>query len=216
MFRTSGDRDDLASRRQELIEDLSTKIQLLGLSVTLVFDSQYQIGDSERTHFQDLEIIFTDHGETADERIVEEIKSEKYPASKITVVTSDKKLAWFARRSSAATIPAEVFIIWLNKRCSNLLRKRKEGIVKKKPLPVVVTPKKNIEIGSDDFYLKEFESRLSKIEAEKPPPKLVKKSKQKRKKIETPPDDDASKSLLDMERWLHIFERNLGNSKDVF
>lgn len=213
MFRTSGAYDDLASRRQQLIEELNFKTQLLDLEVTLVFDSQYQPGQGDRSHFQNLEILFTDEGETADECIVNEIKSEKYPASKITVVTSDKKLAWFARRCRATTVSTEEFIVWLNKRCRNRLRKRTEPITKPKVVPKAPspTPKKT----DDDYYLEEFQSRLLKLEAEQPQPpkKAIRKSKQKRKKLESPPDDDVSKSMLDMERWLYLFEKEVDSSQ---
>lgn len=237
MFRISTANNDISGQRQQLIEDLNSKAQFLNLNITVVFDSQYKLGNSERFHFQQLEIVYTDHGETADQRILEEIQSEKYPSSKITVVTSDKKLAWFARRCSAATESVEDFMSWVNKRCKNRVRQRRDGIVKPKqskktgisvtpsprtsslpPLPVLLVPKKVEKLvaiqapleHNEDFYLETFQARYAEIKekTKKAPTEPQKrKTKPKRKKIEASPEDEAEKGMLEMDRWLKIFER---------
>ena len=59
LFRTTYASEDLAFQRQQIILDLNKKIQVLNLDVTIVFDSQYHPGESERFHYNQLEIEFT-------------------------------------------------------------------------------------------------------------------------------------------------------------
>lgn len=219
MFRIARVHDDLSAFRQQLIEQLYDKIQDIDIDITIVFDAHYQAGESSRTHFQHMEIVFTEEGESADDRILEEIKAERYPR-RITVVTSDKKLAWFARRCSAKTESVEDFLYWLNKRHKNRLRQKKQAklsgvvprLIEPKPLP-----KKSSKPASNaspeqcgDYYLDAFQKEFAKIEASQPPPKAHKPPKQRKKpKIEPQPENPEDKALMDMERWLNIFERKL-------
>ena len=50
LFRIVHAGDDLKTQRDELIQDLIHKVNLLQLDVTLVFDSQYQNDEGSRTH----------------------------------------------------------------------------------------------------------------------------------------------------------------------
>lgn len=224
MFRLSTVRDDLSRFRQQFIEELNAKIHLLDLDITIVFDAQYQPGESSRSHYKNLEILFTDEGETADDRILEEIKGEKYQASRVTVVTSDKKLAWYARRCSAKTESAEDFIAWLNKRFKNRLRQRKADAIspsatKNFPPPKKTAVKKPSKPSKSatpeqcaDYYLEAFEKEFSKMEETAVHVKKVKaagkgKTRKPRKKVDPFAEEtQQDNALLDMERWLHIFE----------
>jgi len=153
LFRLNADPKNLTERRQQLINDLGTKAQLLNLQVTLVFDSQYQQGESTRSHYKELEILFTSYGETADDRIIEEVQAAAKP-KQIVVVTSDKKLAWFARRCEAQTQSIEDFNTWLEKRYRNLYRGKKE---KKEQSP-------GTKLETDiDRWLRLFEERHKRL-----------------------------------------------------
>ena len=59
--------EELQKQREAVISDLSKKISLLKLDASIVFDAAFQIGGASRTHYNDLEILFTAEGETADE-----------------------------------------------------------------------------------------------------------------------------------------------------
>lgn len=223
LFRVLHAGDDLPSQRQRMIEELNTKFQLLNLNATLVFDSQYQIGSSTRSHYQCLEILFSSHGETADERILDEIRVDLFPRQAV-VVTSDKKLAWFARRCSVKTESVEQFMEWVNKRYKNKLHQRptpakqqaSTALPKPKPPSAPVpkaTPEENF-----DYYLDQFQKQLN-LEASvgKTPLKNVTNNTQKPKKkgkskIKSPCGNPLLES--DTERWQRLFERNLEDPKN--
>lgn len=207
LFRSFLDESKLADVRQQIIKNLNEMAAFLKLEIILVFDAQHQMGDSSRSHYQHLEILFSAYGETADELILEEIKSKKYPKT-ITVVTSDKKLAWFARRCSARTESVEDFLNWLNRRYQNKIRRNEQEDSKQdQPAKKIKSPekKKHIPQASSspeecyDFYLSQFEDNLKVIEQEKMPPHPQVKPEQKR-------DVKRTDSINDMERWLKLFE----------
>ncbi len=206
LFRHYGVSDDFAKDRQGLIEELSKMVQLLELNVTLVFDAQHQHEGSSRSHFQRLEIVFSAHGETADELILHMIKSELHPNKK-TVVTSDKKLAWFARRCAAKTESIEHFVDWLNKRHHNKLQQLKRIPELKKT--VKPTPKKIKPLPTDhpeacfDFYLELFQKE---IEAQVPHESSGEPIRKKGKPLKHRPTE---KPLSEVERWRQIFENRL-------
>lgn len=212
MFRLLPSHDDLSEVRQKLIEDLAAKASFLNLNLTIVFDAQYHPSEGSRSHYQNLEILFTDEGEIADERILEEIRQENNP-SQVTVVTSDKKLAWFARRCRAATEPVEFFVTWLNKRFKNRVRHEKSA---KEPSfkPKKKTPPKRCKPSQEvlpekctEYYLEAFHKRLE--ETEKKLPVKESEPKKRRKKIEFSEEsqDIQDKGISDSERWLKIFEQ---------
>jgi uncharacterized protein len=212
MFRVLRAGDDLQAQREQIIQDLRQKIRFLSLDVTIVFDAQYREGESTRSHHNPLEIQFTGKGETADDQIIAELKRVKNPLLH-TVVTSDKKLAWLARRRGAKTETVEEFIAWLNKRYKNKLNQ-------KTPPPAQITPlpKKPKESSEDkipsqsssaeecfDFYLKQFEKEVQ----ESLPPKKTKPAEPKKRKKKL--EQNAPDGLTDMERWLKAFHRSLAN-----
>lgn len=190
MFRVVRAGDDLQSQRIKIIKDLNAKVHLLQIEATIVFDAQYQLGETSRTHFKDLEIFFTAEGETADEYILRHIKGVSHPEN-CTVVTSDKRLAWAVRRRLAKTESVEEFLGWLNKRFFNKIRhlKEKEELKPPKALHLPKKPvkrKKEIKEDPEDrlhYYLKIFEEKMGELKVEEP-----------------------KKRLSDYERWLKAFE----------
>ena len=118
LFRVLKSGDNLKSKREEITKNLETKIDILKLDCTLVFDSHYQEDDSTRSHYKSLEIVFTATGQTADEYILTELKQSKNPTQH-TVITSDKILARLCRMRLSKTESVEEFLCWLNKRYKN-------------------------------------------------------------------------------------------------
>lgn len=215
MFRILQATENFQSQRERIISDLSAKIQILDLDVTLVFDAKYQRGGLSRSHKHPVEIFFTAEGETADEFILNEIKSERKPSGH-TVVTSDKMLAYLARLHHSHAETVEHFISWLNRRYKNkLLRPEKEiktttkenkltahepAKTLKKP-PLASSP-----VECFDFYLSNFEKRLKEQVIEDRFNIVQEIPKKKKLKSHQPEEDDY---LSDMQRWLKAFENNL-------
>ena len=145
---------ELKDQRETLLADLSHKITHLNLDVTIVFDATSRLDDSNRSHLQDLEIVFTSHGQIADDYILSAIKHSPNPLQE-TVVTSDKKLAYSIRIHGGKTQSVTSFISWLNKK------------FEKKPTeisPQEETPspsKKTSVIEMKDYYQQIFEERLN-------------------------------------------------------
>lgn len=221
MFRLGRDENTLTTQRQQLISELNIKLKLLEVEATVVFDSQYQLGESSRSHFQHLEILFSAYGETADNCILEEIKSENNPHHTV-VVTSDKKLAWFARRCSAKTESVEQFMDWLNKRYKNKLRQQKEGVKAPKTLLVKEkisqphSPPKEPKASASaeecyDYYLAEFQKRFEElpVSREVTNAKTEKSAKKKGTEKKGIKKNSVSKKdsghVDDMTRWLRAF-----------
>jgi predicted RNA-binding protein with PIN domain len=230
LFRISRAAGELQKQRHGIIKDLETKINCIGLDATLVFDAQHYEGESVRRHLNQLEIVFTACGETADEYILDRLRESSDP-SKETVATSDKKLALLSRRRHAYTQSIEDFIAWLNKRYRNKLRGkdskksptlqplRPSKCTDKNPLtaePVgqVVRPRLNATIKECfEWYLKAFEQSYKDVIVELEPsseddeplyamPAIGTKRKKKLKKYDNP-------LVSDMERWLKVFERTI-------
>lgn len=215
MFRFIKAGSDIQSQRESLIKDLNIKIETIHLDAILIFDAQYQMGEGSRSHIKDLEIFFTTYGQTADEFILQKIKNDPTPAQ-ITVVTSDKKLAWLSRLRGAKTEPVDDFLKWLNSRYRNKIRKDKLTPI---PEKILETPPKRVFEPTTtssveechDFYLKRFEASYLEILSKEPvkkaneEPLSKKKIQKKLKKV------DPSKS--NEERWLEAFERDVSSDE---
>jgi predicted RNA-binding protein with PIN domain len=184
MFRAKRGSGDFQTYRENLIEELNEKIQTLELDAMIVFDAQYQFGLGSRSNYRYLTVCFTDTGETADDYLIEEIRSSPTPRQ-IILVTSDKKLAWRARQIQAKTMPVEEFMVTLNLQFKKKLKGEKKKIVKPPPQPQEHPPAVHQE-ESFNYYLKEFEKRFKEATSK-----------------EIPKERYKSES----DRWLNIFEK---------
>jgi predicted RNA-binding protein with PIN domain len=233
LFRLLHSSENLQSQREAFIVDLNKKISFLKLDVSIVFDSTFQIGGRERSHYDALEILYSAEGETADEYILDELKNALHPQQE-TVVTSDKKLAWRARNRSAQTQRVDEFIQWLNRTYKKKLRqlKKNESLP---PSPNTTAPhpisKHRPSIPSKDapleayadYYAQIFESELKEMDKEQeiskqiPSPKISssrkrtpRKPKQHRDPFQPPPTVEENEAT-EMERWLKTFEKRLSD-----
>lgn len=223
LFRLLRYDSDLRKQREQIIQNLSVKIEFLGLDATLVFDSQYQEGESTRGHLKSLEIFFTSEGETADEFIIQELKNCKDPR-KETVVTSDKKLAWRARRKAAQSESVEAFVEWLNIRCRNkrrnlqAKRQQTESLAPTSPPSAsaetmkTAPPSKAIPLEScSEYYASVFENKFNELAKEENDErqKKIERKAQKSKKRKTKPIEKEADFRSQEEKWLEIFEKRL-------
>lgn len=230
--------NDLQYERRSIIQDLNKKISLLKLDVSIVFDANFQIGESSRSHYDQLEIFFTAEGETADDYILNEIKNSFYP-QKETVVTSDKTLALRVRNRSAETQSVEEFMLWLNRSYKNKIHQLKKDkqkppssiaplITVTKPSHPLTTPKNTSIEAYTDYYTQIFESKWQEMvkeevvkEQETEKQKSLASSSSKRKKTSRKSKQslavspsEGEESMTEMERWLKIFEKRTFDDKD--
>lgn len=210
MFRILRAGGNLCDKRNQIVRDIHQKSAVLNLNITLVFDSQYQTNEFGKSHFRNLEIIFSDFGETADERILRELRNVANPQL-YTVVSSDKKLAWLARRRYLKTESVEVFIQWLNQRYRNRLKSIKKG-----PLPSTVSKLEKVQKIATiqesthvndcyDYYLDYFQQEYEHLEQAEGLKKDQRKAHKKSKK--NPKKTEQKEAILDVwEYWLKTFE----------
>ena len=232
LFRIKRTPHDLQKNRQSIIFDINKKSSMLKLAISMVFDSVHQEGESTRTHYDNLEILFTAKGETADEYILNALKYSSNPRQE-TVVTSDKQLAVLSRHYLAKTETVEAFIQRLNRTYEKKLSSSKKPhpeVKEKKTLPelkkasppatFIPTSATPLEKCAD-YYEQIFEAEWQEIQkneqllAEKEAALAALKPKARRpRKIEDPfaapllPEPSASN---EMERWLILFENRLIN-----
>lgn len=227
--------------RQEWIQWLSEESTELGLHMTLVFDSYYVSGTSERGHKAALEVVYTAQGETADEWILAALAEKKRHLKQIVVVTSDKLLAKHARHLGAKTEPVEAFLSWLDKRIvkkklsvsseefSNTLATPPETMLTKvllkrraaAPPPAVFVPiEKPLNMTSQEgfsYYLTAFETRWqaqnSADEIRRAAKKGAEQRKKKKSKKQKPSIPNSPVIESDISRWQRLFEQNY---RDIF
>lgn len=201
LFRLVRSDKDFTRQRQELIEDLYLMIRETGMNATLVFDAYYQLGEGSRSNYRELAVQFTASKETADEFIIEALEQSP-DCSKETVVTSDKKLAWYARRSRAKTETVEAFTADLKRRYKNKIDPKKKTILLKRELKTATPLVK--QSSPEDLYLEQFEARFKELAenaAKKAKPLQEKKRYKKVEETEKILDEQS-----EMDRWLKIFQ----------
>ena len=130
---------DFTSRRDWLIQTLNVKVELLGLEISLVFDSHFCEGAGSRSHFHHLEILYTPKDVSADDFIIKKIKKSDDP-TKTLLVSNDRELTLRARNLLANSQSVDEFINWLDRRYKNKTQKKSKPISAFK-LPPVETKK---------------------------------------------------------------------------
>lgn len=174
------------TEREKIIHYLSEQLEIAKLQATLVFDAAWQEGPSQTKIKGSLEIHYTESGESADDWIVSEVKRSALPIE-VTVVTSDRNLAWRSRNKGAQTIHVEDFMKFVRRL---VIKKSRAAPPKATPSPRVVHPKPLTDI---ERYEQAFTQE----------PEVPKEQGKKPKRKEIKPFEPA---LTDYERWLKAFE----------
>lgn len=184
LFRLVSHRGLLQQQREQLITDFGEKLQWISLDMTIVFDAAYQQGGGSRSHYRNLEIIYTSKGESADEFILSEIAQSQNPQNE-TVITSDKGLASKARMLQAKTETVERF----HQQMSHI-RTKQPASPRPKPQKPAIAPFHPLSTKSEeDPYLEIFEKRFQELE-------------------QTHPTHYVPR-LSEFQRWLSLFEEKL-------
>lgn len=112
LFRIAKGKMPLQQKRQILLETLAS----FHLNLTIVFDStQEKHGIEDRGHWQDLEIVYTEIGQSADAYIKQAIENAPHPRRE-TVITSDRELKRLCTHLGAHTQTIEAFLSRLERR----------------------------------------------------------------------------------------------------
>lgn len=195
LFRSAWSRhsDNLEEMRSKLITELDSEAQLLHLNITLVFDAPLLLEGLQRGHFRSLEIIYTSHGQTADEFLLSVLEECRRP-QEVTLVTSDKGLRNKARVFGVHVEPVEQFVSWLKKR----IIKKKMKAKSEKLAPI--TEKKAATTPQAKKSKKIQPAPLKQDPEEFKEPDRI----QKHKKGTLPP-------LTDILKWEKIFEERLSS-----
>jgi len=222
LFRSNQSFKELQKEREFLLEELNQKASLLNLNISIIFDAAYQLGGRSRSHFDALEIIYTAHGETADQYLVEMTRYLANPRQ-IIVVTSDKILASHLRHNSIKIESIHYFNQWLNRSYAKRLKTPKEP----KIIPVPLLPKKidkvvtppveqaiSAKVSSEsdfEYYQRIFEEKyvdLQQLEqVKKRPVKQTRQPKVKKDPFFSP--QTFKNEATEVERWLKAFERDI-------
>lgn len=191
LFRTSAARhyELFKEQREDFIQHLVNKIRVARLSASLVFDSHYQPGSGHIRSLLNVNIHFTNEGQTADDYILEQISCSKIPKHH-TVVTSDEGLAWHARLREAHSQSVKEFLNLLSRKAA---KKAQSKINMSMPKTIV----KRLTL--EERYHTIFEERLK--QEPKPSANPLPKGRDKPKKSA---NQEVSKS--DYLRWLEMFE----------
>lgn len=124
--------------RESLITILERQSEEKNIKLTVVFDAHNKKYEGSRTHKRALEIIYTDHGETADAYILAHLTPNTI------VVTSDQHLARHVKNSGHKSIPVEKFIKMI------------------KPKKTTISDKNSLYLHDKlfEYYLNAFESNF--------------------------------------------------------
>lgn len=146
LFRTAQSGRTLQNRREELIQRLIQYTAKRRERVTLVFDAPMQADEESRSHLENLEIVYTAQGQSADEYMLHVLQIVSNPLA-IVVVTSDRRLARMVHSCRGKTLEIEEFLSRMEKHQASL---------RKKPLSAI--PDSEM-----DRWLQLFEKRMQDL-----------------------------------------------------
>ncbi len=153
LFRLFHSGKKFESQREVVIDFLQEKAIFLNINIHLVFDGYKQNQQLPNIlYYDNLKVIYTSKGQTADDYILEQIFLSKTP-NQIIVVTSDNTLTIKAKQMHAQTKSIESFIDWISKKEFQI--KKNKHIEEEN----FVDTKKNIE-----RLLKIFEEKMNDLE----------------------------------------------------
>ena len=108
MGQTPGWHRDKAKSRRNLLEKLAGFARLKKASVTVVFDGGPDFAVPEGSAFRGVKVLYAERGSDADTRIVRLVEESLNPRG-LTVVTSDRHLAFLVRSRGAVVIRSGQF-----------------------------------------------------------------------------------------------------------
>jgi|SaaInlStandDraft_4_1057021.scaffolds.fasta_scaffold123560_1 predicted RNA-binding protein with PIN domain len=146
-------RPSLQEEREDVITFFSETAHNLNISISLIFDAGSRDENlwPQKSFDGILEIVYTPHGQTADEYIIEEVQRKNKTSGPYTVVSSDKHLCMLSRHHGARTKGTESFLSWIKNK-----QKKKASSYEEK---TSYTPPQAFE-----YYLKAFEKKMNEMD----------------------------------------------------
>lgn len=108
MGQTPGWHRDKPGARRRLLEDVARFARIRKARVTVVFDGEPDRGQPDGSAFRGVKVFYADRGSDADSRILRLVESSTDPRG-ITVVTSDRQLAFLVRSAGASVLRSGEF-----------------------------------------------------------------------------------------------------------
>ena len=99
--------------RQETEKQLLSFQQETGCPITIVYDGKG--GPRENAFGAPLHVVFTPASKSADQWIIDYVKSLNTKVKKVTIVSSDDEIRRYATAFGAKCIPSETFVLQLQK-----------------------------------------------------------------------------------------------------
>jgi len=148
--------------RGEFCRLLGSLAKHRGERISVVFDAVPSEPDMAKTKAPNVEVIYSGHGRTADEVIIQMIKASSGPRE-LTVVSSDREIKTAARRRGCKVIPAGEFIKASSQQLARARSKQKrEPTQKQKGLTRRETDEWLSEFGIDPQHEEDPYDRLDR------------------------------------------------------
>ncbi|AXY26656.1 DNA-binding protein [Suicoccus acidiformans] len=108
------DQDEIAAARDLLLFELSNYRKYRDISVFVVFDAQFVPGISNTYEEYEVQVVFTQEGETADTYIEREVAKFINPLNRVVVATSDAAEQWLIFQRGALRQSADELLMEIN------------------------------------------------------------------------------------------------------
>ncbi len=116
LFHLPKNKGSFEEKRRILISQINEQAKNLSLQITIVFDaSDPDQKHDTRSHFDDLELIYTHRKKSADDAILEAVEHSRNPAL-LCAVSSDKGVTSKARALGAQILSLPEFLAFLFKK----------------------------------------------------------------------------------------------------
>jgi len=142
MGQTPGWHRDKSKSRRRLLEQLAVFVRATNARVTVVFDGGPDKVAPEGSAFHGVKVLYSERGSNADARIERIVETAQDPRG-LTVVTSDRQLAFLVKSGGAAVIRSGEF------------RKQIERVLQSRPR---TEDGEEFEAGDLDAWLRYFGS----------------------------------------------------------
>ena len=114
LFTQGREQDPFESAREDVLDYFSERV-VEGHNLVIVFDAHSSHGEFSRTYYKNIEVVYSAHGQTADEYLIEKVQFSKKP-HEMTVVSNDKKLIKEIKDLRAHGLSFDGFFKKLNKK----------------------------------------------------------------------------------------------------
>ncbi len=113
-------KDEIQAARDLLLFELSNYRKYKGIEIIVVFDAQHVPGLTQNFEEYELNVVFTQEGETADSYIEKTVKEYINPLTQVIVATSDAAEQWMIFQQGALRQSASELLMDINHSKNNI------------------------------------------------------------------------------------------------